>query len=337
VGAKILIRRSLRLAVVGLGKMGLLHSSILNIMSNVELVGLCDRSFLIRKFVGKLFNGVQVLGNVEGLSDLDLDAVYITTPISSHYVVAKTVYSNNIARNLFVEKTLASRYEEAKEICEMAERAGGTNMVGYVRRFAVTYMEAKNLLDQGAIGQVECFKAYAYSSDFAKSARNSRSVNTVGVLRDLGCYALDLALWFFGDLDVVLAKLKSASSGSCEDSAHFTVERRDGLEGEFDVSWCMDNYRMAEVGFSISGTEGVIEVDDDKLKLTHFDGKSSIRHRVDLSDNVPFNLGGPEYYREDENFVKSAIEGRKTEPCLYTASKVDQIIDQMRNRADKNE
>ena len=44
----------LRVAVVGLGKMGLLHASILNMMPNVEVVALCDKSSLLLKIVKKL-------------------------------------------------------------------------------------------------------------------------------------------------------------------------------------------------------------------------------------------------------------------------------------------
>jgi hypothetical protein len=42
-----------RIAIVGLGKMGLLHASILSTLSDVELVGLGDKSRLIRRFAGK--------------------------------------------------------------------------------------------------------------------------------------------------------------------------------------------------------------------------------------------------------------------------------------------
>jgi predicted dehydrogenase len=329
---------SLRVAVVGLGKMGLLHAGILNVLPNVEVTALCDKSFLIRKFVKKVLDGVRIVDDVEKLSDFDLDAVYVTTPIPSHFAVARTLYVSKVARNLFVEKTLASSYGEAKELCELARRFGGVNMVGYTRRFAVTFKKAKDLLDQDAVGPVASFKAHAFLSDFFESRKGSRApAARGGVLRDLGCYAIDLASWFFGDLKVESAKLTSVVADDSEDSAHFRVTRSDGLEGDFDVSWCMKNCRLPDVKFSINGSEGVIEVDDDKLELKLKNSKSFAWYRHNLRDNVGFWLGGPEYFREDRHFVESVMTDNNAEPSFYTASNVDRVIDQVKSGADENE
>lgn len=331
----------LRVAVVGLGKMGLLHASILNVFPNVQVTALCDTSVMIRKFLKKAFSGIHIVDDVEELSDLDLDVVYVTTPISSHFPVARTVYLKEIARNLFVEKTLASSYEKAKELCELARRFGGANMVGYTRRFAVTFKKAKNLLAQDAIGEVFSFKACAYSSDFLESEKRPitgrERTSRVGVLRDLGCYAVDLALWFFGNLRVDSAKITSLIDSSSEDYAFFRVKKPSGLEGEFNVSWCVTNYRVPEVGLSISGSEGNIQVNDSKLELKLKDGKSFTWYRHDLDDNVFFSLGEPEFFRQDRYFVNSVIEACNAEPSFDTASKVDQIIDEVKDRADESE
>jgi len=144
---------------------------------------------------------------------------------------------------------------------------------------------------------------------------------------------VDLALWFFGDLKVDSAKLESLIDNGSEDHAYFTTEKSGGLEGEFDVSWCMKNYRLPEVGFSIRGSKGIIGVNDDKLEVKLNSGKSSTWYRHDLDDNVPFFLGGPEYFREDAYFFKTVIEHLKAEPSFCTASQVDQIIDEVKHRA----
>ncbi len=56
--------------MVGIGKMGLLHASILNSMPEVKLVALCDRSSVILRFAKKIFEptGVKILKDVESLS-----------------------------------------------------------------------------------------------------------------------------------------------------------------------------------------------------------------------------------------------------------------------------
>jgi predicted dehydrogenase len=335
---KILSRESLRVAVIGLGKMGILHASILNVLPNVQLTALCDKSAIIRKLCKRVFNGVHLVDDAEELSDLDIDAVFVTTPISSHFFVIRTVYSKGIARNVFVEKTLASSYDKANELCQLAQSLGGVNMVGYQRRLNVSFRKAKDLLTQGTIGEVASFNAYAYSSDLLGSRKDSKaSAFRGGVLRDLGAHVVDLALWFFGDLTVDSARLKSATERDSDDSVYFRVKGLNGLRGEFNASWCMENYRLPEFGLLIKGSKGIIRVDEDKVELKLDDGKLSTWYRHDLNDNVDFLLGAPEYFREDKCFVKSVLDGCNAEPSFYAASKVDYIIDQVKYGASKNE
>jgi len=328
---RILNRENLKVGVVGLGKMGLLHAGILNVLPNVQLTALCEKSGMIRRFFKKAFKQAQIVDDVEKFAGLALDAVFVTTPIPSHFSIAKTVYVGKIARDLFVEKTLASSYDNAKELCELAEHFGGVNMVGYLRRFAVTFQKAKDLLVQGRIGEASSFEAYAHSSDFFESKNDQDNpAARGGVLSDLGCHAVDLALWFFGDMHIVSEKTKTTCNRSLGNVVRFKVMEHDGLEGQFDVSWCIEGCRMPEVGLSISGSKGVIRVDDDKVELRLKTGESLRWYRQDLNDNVSFWIGAPEYFREDEYFIKSIIENRSAEPSFRTASKVDEIIDQVK-------
>ena len=320
----------LKVAVVGFGKMGILHAGILNALPKVQLVAVCEKSGLIRRILKNLFRDVFVVDDVGELSDLGLDAIYVTTPVSCHFAVVKSIYDLGVSSNVFVEKPLASNYSEAKELCDLACRLGGVNMVGYMRRFSVTFRKAKDLLDQGVIGEPVYFSAYAYSSDFFGVDENSK-VHTpkVGVMRDLGCHAVDLALWFFGDFKVKNAKIDSLFGDGSEDSVSFEVETQSGIGGKFDVTWCVDGYRMPEVGFTVEGSKGVMRVNDDALELSLNGGEKFRWFRHDLRDGVGFWLGAPEYYREDECFVEAVIRGGFVEPCFETAAKVDRLIDEV--------
>ena len=150
-GDGLMVERRLRFAVVGLGKMGLLHASLLNVFPEVELVALCEKSALMNRLFKKVFSktGIHVVNDIEKLRGLDLDAVYVTTPISSHSFIIKNMYSMDIARNVFTEKTLALNFNQSKELCELAKNSGGINMVGYMKRFSVVFRKAKELLSGG--------------------------------------------------------------------------------------------------------------------------------------------------------------------------------------------
>jgi predicted dehydrogenase len=320
----------LKVAVIGFGKMGVLHDGILNVLPKVRLVAVCEKSGLIRRFMKKLFKDVFVVDDVSGLSDLGLDAVYVTTPISCHFAVVKSIYNRRVASNVFVEKPLASNYGEARELCDLALKFGGVNMVGYMRRFSVTFKKAKELLNQGVIGEPISFSAYTYSSDFFGVDKNSKAhTPKISVLRDLGCHAIDLALWFFGDFKVKNAKVDSLFGEDSEDSVFFEVETEGGVGGKFNVSWCVDGYRMPEVGFTVEGSKGFMRVNDNVLELSLNCGEKLRWFRHDLKDGVGFWLGAPEYYREDECFVEAVLRGGSVEPCFETAAKVDRLIDEV--------
>jgi predicted dehydrogenase len=327
--------KHLKIGVVGLGKMGLLHSSILNVLPNVELAAICEKSSLIRKIVKKVIPKVPILEDVSNFKGLDLDAVYVTTPISSHYAVAKTVYQQQIAHHLFIEKPLSSNYSQSKELCDFASNVKGVNMVGYLRRFYVTFNKAKALLDQNTIGEAQSFAIKAFSADFCGVHDSpDASIARGGVLRDLGSYAIDMALWYFKDLQITSAKTESLTGLGAQDAVYFTAQQeKSALQGEFSVSWCKEGYRMPEVIITVKGSKGTIEVNDDQVSLNLNCGGKTTWFRHNLNDNVGFWLGNPEYYREDALFVEALKTNSMVEPNFKTAAKVDSLIETIQQRA----
>ena len=331
--------KPVRIGVVGFGKMGLLHAGVLNTLSDVELAAICEKSSFIRKIAKKAIRNVSFVGNLQDFSGLDLDAVFITTSTPSHYAVTKQVYEEQLARNVFVEKPLTSKYTDSKTLCDLAEHDGGVNMVGYMRRFMVTFMKTKELLSQGVIGEPAFFVVNAFSADFVGAKPSSKaSMARAGVLSDLGSYAVDLSLWFFGGLRVNSAKIECLVGSEGEDSVHVYASRRSGgLEGQISASWCVEGYRMPEVNVSIKGSEGLLEANDDKVSLTPNNGEKTVWFRHDLNDFVGFWLGLPEYYREDAVFVESIRSGNGARPSFRDALEVDQFIDAVRQKAERHE
>ena len=85
------------MATVGLGKMGILHMSLLNTMPGVELVAAVERHPLVQRFARKVFPRMRIVNDVSELAGDGVDAVYLTTPPSSHFPVVAATYGNNVA------------------------------------------------------------------------------------------------------------------------------------------------------------------------------------------------------------------------------------------------
>ena len=320
----------LNIGVIGMGKMGLLHASILNTIPGVRVSAFFDKSRILKWFMRKALNDVIITNRFEKFATQKYDAVYVTTPIRTHFPVIKELLSSGITKNIFVEKTLAANYDQALSLCENARVIGGVNMVGYMSRFAPTFQRAREFLHDEMIGKPIAFKAYAYASDFADSKSKPLS-GKGGATRDLGAHVIDLSLWFFGDLDI----LRGGASYIDENCSSFRVHSSNGLTGEFDISWSKQNYRLPEYGLSITGSKGTLEVNQDIIRLEDVENNITW-HRQDLDDNVPFLLGATEYYRENEHFIKAVRGNFRAEPDFVAASRVDHLIERVEQEHNKS-
>ncbi len=323
----------LKVAVIGLGKMGLLHASLLSTIPDVEVAALCDKSLLLRKVAKRTLKKAFITNEVDALTNLGLSAVYITTPIPSHYPIIKTVLQDGICQNVFSEKTLSSSFEKSTELCNLSSTHSGVGMVGYMKRFSVTFKKAQELLKNQTLGTPISFNAYAYSSDFADAKAGSTvSLSRGGVLEDLGSHVVDLALWLFGDLQVASAKLQASLTEGAVDDVAFQVTGASDLEGNFEVSWLKPGYRMPEFGITITGTLGKLTVTDTDVKLA-LDGEAPrVWFRQNLGDTVGFLLGDAEYYRENAHFIESIRSQTEPVSSFASATKVDGLLSQVEKK-----
>jgi predicted dehydrogenase len=317
-----------RIAIIGLGKMGLLHASLLNTIPGVKLVAFCEKSRLVRHFARNIFAGVQIVDSVSNLSEIGLDAAYITTPPSSHYAILNTLFTKEICHDVFVEKPLANNLTESKDINSLliGVGIGSINMVGYNRRFGVTFQKAKEIIEEGALGKPVAFEGYAFSSDFQSGGSSRGNASRGGVIKDLASHAIDLVMWYLGSISID-SVVSHQASGSAIDATVLTVSCGKMLQGQIKTSWIEPDYRLPEIGFVMEGDKGlVLTVNDDKLEIRDKSGERKVWYRHDLKDTAHYFLGSTDYLREDEAFI-GAISCRKTlEPNFSTAQKVDEII-----------
>ena len=322
--------------------MGVLHATIVGGLPGARVVAVCDTKFVVRALAGRALPRIHVGSDVSDLGRVGVDAVYVTTLPGSHHALVDRVLSDRIAKNVFVEKSLASTASEAREMVRLAREHASITMVGYQKRFAVTFKKAKELLDQGALGEIHSFDAYAYSSDFVGAAREAApAVSRGGVLRDSGCHAIDVALWYFGDLDVVEGShgigvaediAAEVDGGSVpEDFVFARVKAARGVDGSFRVSSQMEGYRLPEIGLTVTGSRGVLSVNEDRVEVSATGDDVERWHRHDLGDQVPFSFGAPEYARESIAFV-NAVGNREPDSGaadFEAGARVEEVIDRI--------
>jgi predicted dehydrogenase len=96
----------------------------------------------------------------ELLADKSIDAVFIMTPEHLHHDMA--IAALKAGKHVYVEKPLAHTIEEGFEIVKVWEQSGKVCQVGTQNRSSSLYKKAKELVEQGLIGDVHYVRAFWY-------------------------------------------------------------------------------------------------------------------------------------------------------------------------------
>ena len=194
----------IRVAVVGVGKMGLSHLALVRAHPKVELAAVCDSSNYILGVLRK-YTGVSTHSDYEKmLRDVPLDAVLIATPTRTHARMVRSALESDL--HVFCEKPFTLSSTDAEELALLAGERGLVTQVGYHNRFVGAFREVKALLDAGAIGTVSHALGEAYGPVVTKpkgSTWRSRRDEGGGCLYDYAAHPIDLLNWFLGEPDGV--------------------------------------------------------------------------------------------------------------------------------------
>jgi predicted dehydrogenase len=137
----------LRVGVIGLGEVAqVIHLPVLQSLPQLfEVVALCDISPTLQQVVGDAY-GVQrrYSDAAEMLAAGGLDAVLVLNSDEYHTEAVVTALENDV--HVLVEKPMCLTLREAEEIIAARDRSGATVMVGYMRRFAPAFLQAKEQL-----------------------------------------------------------------------------------------------------------------------------------------------------------------------------------------------
>ena len=88
----------------------------------------------------------------ELINDPDVNAVYIATPPSSHATFA--IMAMKAGKPVYIEKPMASNYEDCARINRISEETGVPCFVAYYRRYLPYFIKVKELIEQGEIGNI---------------------------------------------------------------------------------------------------------------------------------------------------------------------------------------
>ncbi len=190
----------------------------------------------------------------EIMADDQLDALYIATPHPQHHALA--VAALNAGKAVLVEKTFAATVAGATEMIETARRNRVFAMEAMWTRFQPAIVQARELILDGAIGEVRQVQAdLGVDRPYDPTDRLFDPAQGGGAMLDLGVYVVSFAQHFLGTPDRVHVS-GSLAPTSVDAEAGLLLAYDDGRAASLLMS-----LRGATPGAArIHGTRGWIEV-----------------------------------------------------------------------------
>lgn len=262
------------------------------------------------------------------LKDARINTVVIATPDQLHREMAVAFLS--AGKNVLCEKPLALTREDMREIVAATKKTSAKFMVGQIARFTPSFQKAKELIENGVIGELYYVES-EYAHDYEKMLRSvpkhwRTDPARHGVVGG-GCHAVDLLRWIAGDPTEVTAYgvHKLLPMVPYDDTTISILRFPNNVIGKIFVSTgCKRNYTMRTL---LYGTRGTIICDNtsDHMELfTIGEDGMSVGEKPEI---IPIDVNNHNALREFEVFANhilsdtpvdtDAIEGAKTvEVCL---------------------
>jgi len=219
----------LRVAIIGYGYWGP------NLLRNFSALGNCKVTYLVDlrqqrlDIVNKLYPSVTTSTNLEdALTSSDVDAIVISTPVFTHYPLAKKALE--LGKHVLLEKPMASTVAEAEELMNLASQKGLTLMVDHTFLYTGAVNKIKALIDQGDLGNIQYFDSTRINLGLFQP--------DINVLWDLAPHDISILNFLVKEKPYsVNATGVSHTNNGIENIAYLSVNYQSNFIAHFHCSW----------------------------------------------------------------------------------------------------
>ena len=206
----------LRWGIIGLGYMAETFSCAIDGSKDDVVYAVASRSLNKAKAFAKNHGNCRAYGSYEDMvndKSLDLDIIYIATPVKYHYEHVKLCLE--AGKNVLCEKPITSTLEQLDELMELAKKHNCFLMEGMWMKCLPTFQKACQWINEGKIGDVELVRVDFYKREHIREGYAIYNASEGGgVLRDFGVYAIAFMEHFLGGYpDELTGKSRISSHG----------------------------------------------------------------------------------------------------------------------------
>lgn len=325
--------KKVRIGSVGLGRLGMRHAE--NIASKIpeaSLEALCDVDEARLKETAARLGVSRTYTRFEDMVlDMELDGLVIVSPSACH--PSQIAMALKHGKHVFSEKPLGTTVAECREAeAEVARHPELVFMLGFMRRFDPSYLDAKQRIESGQIGRPVLFRSYSQDPETCIEGAIAFAPHSGGEFLDMAVHDIDLARWLVGSEPV-----STWSIGGCYAHPEF-AKYKDGdnvsclLKFEDDTMGFLFAGRTAPHGYNVEteiiGTKGTLRIASvpQKNLVEILDG-GGVRRECSQDFLERFD----DAYREEvREFASCILEGRKPKVSVQDGTRVLEIADSCR-------
>ncbi len=257
-----MMSESIRILVVGVGRMGRSHLRAYLKLEGFEVVGLCKRSWEnVEALPGEVKEVPRFEYYEEALEKLKPDAVSINTFSDTH--ADYSLQAIEAGAHVFVEKPLAETVKDARSVVERAKSAGRKLVVGYILRHHPSWNKLVELAR--GLGKPLVMRMNLNQQSSGEAWRWHRNLmETLSPIVDCGVHYVDIMCLITGAKPTrvhgVGARLSDEISPEMYNFGHFNVAFDDGSVGWYEAGW---GPMISEEAFfikDIMGPEGCVSI-----------------------------------------------------------------------------
>jgi predicted dehydrogenase len=167
-------------------------------------------------------------GNDEILNDPHIDAVVISTPLSTHYEIARKALENG--KHVLVEKPMTASTDQALRLIDIAVRRQKVLMVDHTLLYTGAVRKIREIIGNGGIGKLE----------YLDSARMNLGLfqPDVNVLWDLAAHDISVLNYLTAERPYSVHATGACHTGNgLENIGFMTLKYNSGLIAHFSCSW----------------------------------------------------------------------------------------------------
>ncbi|MCP9000559.1 Gfo/Idh/MocA family oxidoreductase [Pseudarthrobacter sp. RMG13] len=297
----------LRAGIIGTGFMGSVHAHAVRAAGG-EVIAVAGSSLASAEASASALGARTAAESPEALiARADVDVIHICTPNATHADLARKAIA--AGKPVVCEKPLATSVEDARELTDLADRAGVVTGVPFVYRFYPAVREARDRILRGDAGRLWLLHG-SYLQDWlvGAEATNWRVDSTIGgasrAFGDIGVHWCDLMEFTTGHrITRLVAKTSRAydqrktggrlSSVATEDGATLLFETDKGATGSLVVSQVSPG-RKNRLWFSFDGTEASFSFNQERPDTLHV-GTTESSSEIAVGPQTLTTPGGRRY------------------------------------------